>query len=239
MSALDDIRAGAADLLLGARCVGCSRAGRALCDGCAAVLRSRPRLAVPQPTPAELPAVWAAAAYDGVVRAALVGHKERAMLSLTAPLGAALARSVVACLVAAESRAAARQPSKAALVPVPSRGSAVRARGHDPVLRMARRAAIELRAVGVDARVEPALRVGRALRDQAGLDAAERVQNVMGAMRPRARRLRSLADRAVVVVDDIVTTGATVAECVRVLTAAGVPVVGVAVVAATARRLRP
>jgi predicted amidophosphoribosyltransferase len=68
--------------------------------------------------------------------------------------------------------------------------------------------------------------------DQAGLDAGERRANLQGALRSR-RRLDGVD---VVVVDDVVTTGATLAEAARALTAAGARIRGASVVAATPRR---
>jgi predicted amidophosphoribosyltransferase len=147
-------------------------------------------------------------------------------------LGQLLARSIVWCLAAAE--AVGPGTERALVVPVPSRASVVRARGHDPVLRMSRVAAVAARAAGLDVAVAPVLRLGRHVRDQASLDRAQRRANLSGAMEVRRRRLREPG--LVVVVDDIVTTGATADECARVLRAAGLRVGGVAVVAATPRR---
>jgi predicted amidophosphoribosyltransferase len=101
---------------------------------------------------------------------------------------------------------------------------------------MARVAAAAARDLGLDVEAEPLLRVCRPVRDQATLDRVQRRANVVGAMRAR-RRASARRDAAALVVDDIVTTGATAAEAVRALGAAGVRVVGIAVVAATPPRL--
>ena len=181
MGLLGELRSAAADLLAGSECVGCAHPGRPLCQSCGRRLRDPPFRAEPSPRPSRLPAVWAAAPYDGVVRAALLAHKERAMLALTPMLGRLLSRSVVWCLAAAE--AAGHDPERALLVPVPSRTSVVRARGHDPVLRMSRLAAGAARAAGLDVAVAPVLRLGRYVRDQSSLDREQRRANLSGAMR--------------------------------------------------------
>jgi predicted amidophosphoribosyltransferase len=100
------------------------------------------------------------------------------------------------------------------------------------VLRLARPAARLIRA-----RVVQPLELVRAVRDSAGLDLEERAANLDRAMRA-APRSGGIDDAVgVVVVDDICTTGATLRESARALRAAGWPVLGAAVVAATPRRL--
>jgi predicted amidophosphoribosyltransferase len=74
----------------------------------------------------------------------------------------------------------------------------------------------------------------RSVRDSAGLGTAERRLNLNGAMLARA----APPGWAAVLVDDIVTTGSTLAEARRALVSAGWPVLGAAVVAATPRRNR-
>lgn len=220
-----------ADLALPDGCAGCAAPGPALCPLCATVLCGRARPAWPTPVPAGLPQPWAVADYAGPARAAVLAHKEEGRRALVVPLGASLATAVAAAIGAREATVL--------LVPAPSRPAAVRARGDDPTRRLARRAATVLRRTGAPVRVLPALRGARGLADQAGLDAAARAANLTGALRVVAGGEQLVAGRAVVVVDDVVTTGATLAECARCLRAAGAVVLGAATVAATSRRTVP
>lgn len=78
-----------------------------------------------------------------------------------------------------------------------------------------------------------ALEHRRRVADQAGLSASDRAANLSGAMRARF----DLSGRRVIVLDDVITTGATLAEAARALREAGAEVSAAAVVAATARRI--
>ncbi|MBT2472476.1 hypothetical protein J7E97_32650 [Streptomyces sp. ISL-66] len=88
---------------------------------------------------------------------------------------------------------------------------------------MALAASASLRRSGVPARLAPVLRLRRAVADQAGLGAPERRENLAGALeaRPGAGRLTAGAAR-IVLVDDVMTTGSTLAEAARALRAAGI-----------------
>jgi len=228
------------DLILGARCVGCARAGRLLCDACEAHLEVVPRPSWPTPVPAGLVAPWAATSYDGVVRAMVVGHKEHHLLALARPLGDLLAKAVHTAVTDLVG-----QPVPVLLVPVPSRPSSTRQRGYEPTEAITRAATVSLRAWGVETAWVRLLRTRRGLADQAGLDAASRAANLAGALRvhpPALRRLATSAEHGhlppvhVVVCDDVLTTGATAAEAQRALRAVGLPPLAVAAVAATRRR---
>ncbi len=224
------------DLVVPLGCAGCSQRcdGHIVCARCAPALDVRAHLVTPVPAPDGLPPVAAVGAYDGVLRALVLSHKEDGRLALARPLGLALARAVAFQLVAAGGGA-----RPVALVPVPSRRPATRRRGHDPLRRITAVAAGSLSSAGVDARVAPVLQVRRAVADQAGLGAAQRQANLAGALGLRPGLAPRLSGRLVVLVDDVVTTGSTLAEAARALRVAGVPVLGAAVVCATRRRASP
>ncbi|WP_376766701.1 ComF family protein, partial [Nocardioides stalactiti] len=164
-------------------------------------------------------------------------HKERRLLGLTRPLGDLLATAVAEAV----DREVGPRGGPLLLVPVPSRPAVVRQRGHDPTLAMTRRAVRALAAAGASAGVARMLRTRAGLADQAGLDAAARRANLDRSMTAPAAVVRRHAGRVahVVVCDDVITTGATAREAQRALEAVGVPVLAVAAVAATRRRLPP
>ncbi|MGW0422016.1 ComF family protein [Streptomyces sp. NPDC003015] len=101
------------------------------------------------------------------------------------------------------------------LVPVPSARRAVRARGHDPARRIALAAAGELRRAGMQARVVAVLRQRRGVADQSGLNSRQRLDNLMGALTVVPGGGRLLTEGLVVLVDDLMTTGASLAEAAR------------------------
>lgn len=228
----------AADLLLGSACLGCERPGRPLCPTCREGLPAVAGLRCPTPCPPGLAPSYSTGAYAGALRALVLAHKERQLLSLAGPLGGqlALAAGVALC----EQRAVSGAP--VLLVPVPSRPRVVRSRGHDATLALTRRAARQLARPpeGKRVRVARLLRLRPGVADQAGLSAGERRDNLHGALAVHAGRAAALARREeavhVLVCDDVLTTGATAREAQRALEAVGIPVLAVATVAATRRR---
>jgi predicted amidophosphoribosyltransferase len=231
-----------ADLVLPRACAGCATPGGAVCARCRAALSGPPILAAPGLLASlgrrGLPPCVAAAPYEGPAGAMVIAFKERGRLDLTRPLGAALATALAGALgLAAGGPGPAGRPTGGVLVvPVPASAAARRRRGFDHVCRLATVAARLLSRGGEPARVARLLRPVRRTEDQAGLGAAARAGNTAGAFaarpvgawfgpgRPAAR---------VVIVDDVVTTGSTVAEAVRALRAAGVSTAALAAVAAT------
>ncbi|MFC8200764.1 ComF family protein [Streptomyces sp. NPDC060006] len=210
------------DLVLPAECGGCGRPRTVLCPKCRAALTGDvPSRVRPEPEPPGLPVVHAAAPYEDEVRAALLAHKERGALTLAGPLGAALAGAVRAGLGSGGRTGPGGSRAALLLVPVPSARWAVRARGHDPARRIALAAAAELRRGGTPTRVLAVLRQRRAVADQSGLNSRQRLDNLAGALEvaPGGTRLLAGGGR-IVLVDDLMTTGASLAEAARALRAA-------------------
>jgi len=219
------------DLVHGGACVGCSTPGRSLCPDCAALLPLRGRSVRPTPCPDGLAACFAAGEYADPLRAMILAHKEHGVFSLAAPLGRVLAAAAGPAL----------DEGLLVLVPVPSRPGVVRARGHDPMLRITRAAVRSLRRDECRAHVLRLLDVRGPVVDQAGLDSAQRAANLAGSMVVRARARQRLARTGVpvsiVVCDDVLTTGATAREAQRALEENGLRVRAVVTVAATRKRV--
>ncbi|GAA1893605.1 ComF family protein [Lapillicoccus jejuensis] len=216
----------ALDLVLPHRCGGCGAVpppGRPLCRGCAVRLRAlvhTPRLVGPHPRPTGLPPVHATAPYAGVVAALLRAWKDDGRRDLTGLLAALLRPAL-----------AVARPPGALLVPVPTSPAARRRRGDAPLLDLLGRAA------GAEPGPVDALRVTRRVADQSALGRRDRAANLDHALAARSPDL--LAGRPVVLVDDVLTTGATLAEAARAVRAAGGHPVAAAVLAATRRHRVP
>ncbi|GAB3612389.1 hypothetical protein GCM10027415_07290 [Humibacter ginsengisoli] len=155
--------------------------------------------------------------YDGIVRSVLAAYKDGGRTDAGAHLAPSLASAVAHALGSTPSTGSVH------LVTVPSSRAAFRARGYTPVGLLLQHAGL---------RAEPALRARRQAADQSGLTAASRRQNRSGWLEPRGW----IAGRRVLLVDDILTTGATLLEARRALESAGAHVIGAAVLARTPRR---
>ncbi len=203
-----------------------------LCPDCRAELPREPRVLWPSPPPPGLVTPWSVADYDGTVRAMIVGHKDRAQFVFRGVLAELLTSAIRAAVSAA--------PGPLVLVPVPSRPGSVRRRGHDPLGTLVRLAVRSLRRDGHDAASAAIVVSSQGVVDQAGLTARDRATNLAGSMRCPSTRVAGLARRRsharVVVCDDVLTTGATVAEAQRALAAVGLQPVAIATIAATRRR---
>ncbi|MHA7649092.1 ComF family protein [Mycobacterium sp. ML4] len=208
------------DLILPLQCGGCGAAGTRWCPACRdelTVEAGEPLVMTPRIDPGV--AVFALGRYAGARRQAILSLKERGRGDLVTPLAHALAVGIHRLLCWG------MVDTPLTIVPAPTRQSAARRRGGDPVTRIAQVAV----AAHPDIAVTAALRMRALARDSVGLDTGARERNIAGRVRLRGRP----ASTEVLLVDDIVTTGATARESVRVLRAAGMRVAAVVAIAAT------
>src|SRR5262245_12222239 len=221
------------DLVLPTECGGCGAPCglNGVCPACAATLGQAANRTRPVPEPDGLPECLTGGEYAGPVRELILAYKERGRRGLAAPLGDALAVVVLSGL---------GRPQPVVLVPVPATAAAARARNGDHMWRLARRVVRRLRGHGVPVRLAAPLRA-RPKADSTHLDRAARARAARAAFALRPRRVPALrataqSGAAVVLLDDVLTTGSTLAAVARRLGEAGIPVAFAATLAAT--RLR-
>jgi predicted amidophosphoribosyltransferase len=209
------------DLILPLECGGCGAPSTRWCDACATELVVKPdEPHVVNPRIDPLAPVFALGRYAGARRQAILAMKERGRGDLVAPLAPALAAGVHRLL------GWGMVETPLTIVPAPTRRSAARRRGGDPITRVVMAAVAghpEISAVR-------ALRMRALARDSVGLTTSARERNVTGRVLLRGKPGKLLGTE-VVLVDDVVTTGATARESVRILQAAGTRVAAVLTIA--------
>jgi predicted amidophosphoribosyltransferase len=210
----------AAAVLLPVRCAGCGEPDRGLCSSC------RRQLA-PDIVPRSVDGVpvWSALEYSGVPRRVILAYKESGRVDAAPALARALRVAIAEGQRADRTRSVRRAD---ALLPVliPSTAAARRARGFHPTGMILARARLLVPPLW------RGLRLTRQTQDQAGLTSSGRAANRRGSMVASTR----LRGRRCLIVDDIVTSGSTIAEAARAIASVGGHVVGAATVAATPRR---
>ena len=215
-------------MLLPQRCLVCGASGAQLCPRCRAGL---PLLVPPLCARCGAPTVWpvrrcrecagrrlafvsarAAVAYDDSVRRLVAGWKERGLRRLADDAAALVAERVA-------------RPDVAVVTYVPADGDRRLVRGYHPAQRLA----LALAALW-ELPCEPLLVRARASRRQRGLSLAERRRNVRGAF-----RAVGAVPAALLLVDDVYTSGATASAAAAALRAAGARSVEVATFARALR----
>ncbi len=231
-----------AALALPATCASCGAADETVCRECrsevgAAVWVGGPRPVRPQPCPDGMPPVWGTAPYGGALGRLVAAYKDDDRRDLRAVLAPLLAASVDAAItgsVAADVLARGNGP--VLVIPAPTSRQARRRRGDAPLLALAQGATAGYAATEVIC--ADALRLRRRVADQAGLSARERKVNLEHAIEVRGRWAPVVAGAVCVLVDDVLTTGATLVEAARALRREGAREVVAATICATPRRAR-
>ena len=177
------------------RCLGCARPGSLACRSCRGGLAPAPEIAAPGPVD-DVVAAWD---YDGVARALVLALKLRGRRPAASILAEALAARVWAEGCGAQ-----------ALVWVPGRRADIRRRGFDHARLLAQELSSRLGLPSISALRRAGDRV-----DQTGLGAAQRRSNLAGAF------VAEPVPTRVAIVDDVMTTGATLSEAGRALRGAG------------------
>ena len=194
-----------ANTLLGSvastRCAGCGAADGPLCPRCGESV-GRPLADGSVPATERVVAAWE---YDGPARALVLALKLRDQEPAAGPLAAAMAAAWMRTGLGGQ-----------VLTWVPARRSDVRRRGYDHARVLAGEVG---RRLGLPA-TSLLHRIGDPP-DQAALGAAARLRNLRGAF------VASACSGTIVLVDDLVTTGATATACARALKASGASAVEV------------
>lgn len=229
------------DLVLPADCAGCgaraTMGAAGVCGDCTEALACLvPHETAPTPIPYGLPTCVALGPYDGVLREVVLAYKDRGRHRLARPLAVQLARGVAACAV----RLGNPPGSPVVVIPVPSTAAAARQRHGDHMRRLARQTVHTLNGAGWPAAMVVAA-AARPRADSAHMTAVDRAAAARDAFRTRlgpARRVAAAvaAGACVVAVDDVLTTGATLASLATRLTTDMVGVHGAVTLAATRRR---
>ena len=227
MSVVTSVPGRILDLAFPARCPGCGREGRPICEACEPAIDARLErpagipIGLPSDVPPPLLQLEWCAPFGGVVRRALHELKYGGETRLAVPLGQAIARRWQRVGAGGDL-----------LVPVPVHAERRRRRGYDQAELIATAATQTLRLP-----ISPLLERVRATTAQFDLDRRSRATNVTGAfaLRPGGPRGPApLGGRWIVLVDDVVTTGATLSACAAPLLDAGA--VGVSAVTVARER---
>jgi len=188
----------AVDLVFPPHCVGCDRVGSFLCSHCLSSIQPAPERSVPG-----FEQIRACAQYEAGIRAAIHALKYERQVRLAGPLGDLLISMVQDAMWPIDLVTA-----------VPLHSTRLRERGYNQAGLLGR-----YLAQGMGWGFEPAaLRRVRATESQVGLTMWERQENVASAFAADAGIVR---DRCVLVIDDVLTTGATLGACAEALRTAG------------------
>ena len=204
------------ELLFPIRCIGCSALGLDICSSCRR--NWIPHIYRTWSTAKPHFPIYSSVPYSPLAGKIILAAKENGIRRADKLIQSALLHSILYCT---------EEHRCDFLIPIPSRKRVARARGRQFIYELAARISLEINIPSLEI-----LEHQREVRDQSTLDAFERSLNLQGALRAS----RYISGRAILI-DDLVTTGATLAEAARALRAVGIEVTA-AVTACVAEPLR-
>lgn len=208
------------DLVFPHRCISCGALGISICSQCRRGWNPHKYLTSIDLGATRKLTVTSSILYSSIAQKVILAAKESHIKRADELVAEAIAHSL---------RNILRSKSADLLIPIPSRRAAVRLRGRQFVADVARQSSQES---GIP--IAMALTYQKSVRDQSGLSHVERWNNLQDAF---VVKEKDFLGKRVLLIDDLVTTGATLSEAARALNYAGIEVVG-AVTAAVARTIR-
>lgn len=208
------------ELIFPTRCIACGELGLSLCSNCRRGWNPHfYTTTIGRDRATEL-TVASSVIYSSVAQKVILGAKESHFQQCDRLVSEAITHALAIYLT---------RTSVDYLIPIPSRKSAARLRGRQFISEMADESSKKFNIPIAHPFIHR-----RSMKDQSGLHLQERWNNVEGAL--VVKREHGLHGR-VLLIDDLVTTGATLCEAARALRYAGITVIG-AVTAALAQPLR-
>lgn len=218
------------EILFPIRCISCSSLGSTLCPSCSSIWCHREYFQKLARNPKSTLLVSSSVLYSPIASHILLGAKESNVKESTNLVILALEHSLQGLLL--------RQPDLhiSALVPIPSRPQVVRARGRDFLQVLTQSLSIKFQIP-----IIPILGYSKKVKDQSGLNSEERWNNLSDSLVVKGKAfsgpLSTGEVQGVLLVDDLVTTGATLLAASKALNQAGISAIG-AVTACVAQPLR-
>jgi ComF family protein len=187
------------DLVFPKKCPGCHVPSLGICESCKSLWQLPPVKIILKQSRVS---VLSVAQYQNEVRSVLLAYKENGEREAEKVLTEALLKA----------RFAIANGKTCTLVPIPSNPKSIRRRGRDFMKDLCTEVATQS-----GDKVLPMLTVNRDVKDQSKLDEKQRSQNLIGAFDCYSKNLHLNLIPPIILVDDLLTTGATLREAIRAL----------------------
>jgi ComF family protein len=209
------------DLIYPEICLCCGKNGAKICDEC-----SRYWLAKPNGSKVENIWLFFVATYDEATSQVILAAKEAGNKDAVR----LIAKSIASSISFAIQNLGISQPIN--LVTIPSQLNAIRRRGRDHIKDLAQEVIIQLNQQKIKTNYLPILKPIKKIKDQSDLNGLQRKENMSHAFTVKSS---PISQSTVILIDDLVTTGASIQEGVRALAEAKITVDAVVTACAVGR----